>query len=99
MVKIPIEKYSGSTKKGTITITFSTDKESDVLLISEIKKLIKSQPNCSMCTHYERLGSLGDYMCSNCEIHGNLEWFANPHNDMDATKCDDFEKKEKCHDE
>lgn len=46
---------------------------------------------CSDCIHCKDGGYFCGYRSISCEIHGNIEAFNNPHHDIKASECEDFE--------
>lgn len=91
MVRIIME---GATE---ITLQLDNKKVEDMKILSQIKDLLKQQPNCQKCKNFYLSGGLNHSLDCCCKIttmeNGNLAYFGHPHHDLDASKCEYYEEK------
>lgn len=79
----------------TISFTYNESNELDVAIINKMVELLDLQPRCLNCTSFYKEGALGGYTTWCCKRFGCLEYLGNPHFDMDGSKCEFYERKEK----
>ena len=91
MVRIICEAYEAN---NSCTLTIKGENYQELKnAINKIHDYISTNisPTCEKtCANYYLEGCLGGYRCASCKIHGNLEFYGNPHHDMDTTKCSEY---------